>query len=147
MAQSGLATVLADQVELNDDPIEPSWVLSGAPHARSAQWTQSLDATATSHVWDCTAGRFRWYFPVDETVHIIDGSVTVAVDGHDTVTLNPGDAALFHAGTWAVWDVPEYVRKHAVLRTHIPRPMALGARAYHKIRRTLGRQETAGGLG
>ena len=147
MAATGLATVIADRIELGDDPIDPSWILSGDPRARSAMWTRSLDATTSSHVWDCTAGRFRWYFPVDETVHVIDGSVTVAVDGQEPVTLGAGDAALFHAGTWAVWEVPEYVRKHAVLRTHLPKPVALALRAYTKLRGKLRREGTGGGLG
>lgn len=146
MAPAGLATVIGDRIELDDDPIEPSWVLSGQPKARSAMWTQSLDATTSSHVWDCTAGRFRWYFPVDETVHVIDGSVTVSVDGQQPVTLGIGDAALFRAGTWAVWEVPDYVRKHAVLRTHVPKPLAIGVRAYHKLRGTLRRERNSGGF-
>lgn len=146
MVPTGFATVTGSRVELADDPIEPSWVLSGDPKARSALWARSLDATTSSHVWECTAGRFRWYFPVDETALIIEGSVTVALGDQEPFTLGAGDAALFPAGTWTVWDVPDYVRKHAILRSPLPQPAALALRSYNKLRQKLGRDRSVGGM-
>lgn len=136
-AASGFAVVGAD-VDLVDDPIRPEWVLAGHPRARIHSWAVSPDAIASTHVWDCTAGRFRWYFEADETISIIDGSVTIGADGVEPVRLTVGDAAYFRAGTWTVWDVETYVRKHAVLRVPVPSSMAYVVRGFgartHRLR-------------
>lgn len=76
-------------------------------------------------VWSCTAGTFRWQFTCDELVHIIEGSVQVTMPSGEQVTLGPNDSALFPAGEWTTWHVPEYVRKHAILRSPLPRPVRL----------------------
>lgn len=130
-----VALRLAD-VELRDDPIRPEWILDGEPRARSTVWVTSTDTTTSSFVWDCTAGRFRWHFTEDETLHVIEGSVTVRVDGQEPVTLGAGDAALFRAGTWAEWRVDDYVRKHAVLRLPAPRPAVWLSLAARRLRRS-----------
>ncbi|TQC44223.1 hypothetical protein EEB14_38715 [Rhodococcus sp. WS4] len=39
------------------------------------------------------------------------------------LTFRVGDAALFPAHTWEQWHIPRYVRKHAILRPHTPRPI------------------------
>ena len=115
MTLSAIEAVSLDHVLLEDDPINRDWIIFGTPVARSAQWSASKDGTTTTHVWDCTKGRFRWYFHADEIVHIIEGSVTVQADGIAERTLSVGDAALFRAGSWSEWEVEEYVRKHAIL--------------------------------
>lgn len=122
------------ETALRDDPIRPEWVLDGEPRARSAAWVTSADTTSSSFVWDCTAGRFRWFFAEDETVHVIDGSVAIEVEGRAPVVLGVGDAALFRAGTWAVWTVDDYVRKHAVLRMPSPRPAVWLSLAVRRLR-------------
>lgn len=104
-----------DAVALADDPIRPAWILDGTPVTRSGQWSASGDGNVTFHIWDCTAGRFRWHFHADEIVYILEGSVTVTTDDGHTITLSPGDAATFPAGSSNVWTVPTYVRKYAVL--------------------------------
>ncbi len=81
MTLSAIEAVSLDHVLLEDDPINRDWIIFGTPVARSAQWSASKDGTTTTHVWDCTKGRFRWYFHADEIVHIIEGSVTVQADG------------------------------------------------------------------
>ena len=121
--------------ELEDDPIRPEDVVSGTPHARALTWAVSADGTTSHWLWDCSAGAFRWWFGFDETVIIIEGSVTVQVDGEQPIVLGVGDAAYFPAGRWSTWTVDEYVRKHAVLRNPVPRAMSfvsrvLGQRKY-----------------
>ncbi|MGA9872622.1 MAG: cupin domain-containing protein [Rhodococcus sp. (in: high G+C Gram-positive bacteria)] len=125
MTARSIEAVRLSEIVLQPSPIEPTWILEGRPEARMAEWSRSLDSTTTTNVWDCTAGRFRWYFAVDEIVHIMDGSVTVSSDDHPTHTLEAGDAALFRAGTWSEWHVAHYVRKHAILRQQLSAPMTL----------------------
>ncbi len=103
-----------------------------------SEWATSADGSATHWTWDCTAGRFRWYFDLDETMVVVDGGVVLQVGEEPPVTLGTGDAAFFRAGTWVTWTVPEYVRKHAVLRVPVPRPMAYAVRGFgrrtHRLR-------------
>jgi uncharacterized cupin superfamily protein len=120
-----------------DDPIDPAWVIQGNPRARLRVWATSPDGMTSNWVWDCTAGRFRWYHDVDETIFIVDGSATIGVDGGRPMTLALGDSAYLPAGTWSEWTVADYVRKHAVVRVPVPPSMAyvvkgFGARLHRR---------------
>ena len=64
-------------VELSPSPITPQWIIEGKPNARNKILSQSEDQTACTIVWDCTGGKFNWYYDFDETVHFIEGSVTI----------------------------------------------------------------------
>ncbi len=122
-------------LDLDPAPIRPEWIIAGNPVARCRHWSDSSDGTTSAMVWDCTAGTFRWYFGGDEIVHIIEGEVMVAGEGVAARTLKPGDAALFRAGTWATWHVPNYVRKHAICRDSLPAIVTLPLRAFRKAGR------------
>lgn len=124
MATQTNASMINATADLVDDPINPDWILTGEPHARARTWAESADGAACSWLWDCTAGSFRWWFAMDETVHIIEGSVTVQVDGEEPILLGVGDAAYFPAGRWSTWTIDDYVRKHAVLRVPVPAALA-----------------------
>ncbi|MDR5816338.1 MULTISPECIES: cupin domain-containing protein [unclassified Caballeronia] len=127
--------VRLDDVLLKPDPIDPAWIIEGHPVARSGQWSRSRDTTTSSWVWDCTAGRFRWYFDADETIYVIEGEVIVTSEGQAPRSLRAGDAALFYAGTCSEWYVPKYVRKHAILRPHISKPVLLALKMSRRLRR------------
>jgi uncharacterized cupin superfamily protein len=124
----GTPTRVHGLADLTDDPIAPEDIICGEPRARSHTWAVSADQTTTHWLWDCTAGSFRWWFGFDETVSIVEGSVHVHVEGEEPITLHTGDAAYFPAGRWSIWTVDDYVRKHAVLRVPVPRPMAFSAK-------------------
>lgn len=144
MTEQSIEAVRLSEVLLQPSPINPEWILDGTPQARVAEWSRSVDGTTTTNVWDCTAGRFRWYFAMDEIVHIMDGSVTVSSDDHPARTLVAGDAALFRAGTWSEWNVDDYVRKHAILRRNLPPSLLLALKFGGNVRAALRR---AKGLG
>jgi uncharacterized protein len=135
MAAPAFESVRLDEVLLRPDPIDPSWILEGNPMARSGQWSQSRDTTTSSWVWDCTAGRFNWYFDADETIYVIEGEVIIKSEGQEPRSLRAGDAALFYAGTRAEWTVPRYVRKHAILRPHISKPVLFALKVSRRLRR------------
>jgi uncharacterized cupin superfamily protein len=129
------------EAELEDHPINPHWVLEGQPHARISEWGESADGTTSHWTWDCTAGRFRWYYDVDETIVIVAGSVSLRVDEEAPVLLGVGDAAYFPAGHWVTWHVESYVRKHAVVRVPVPRPMRYAVNGFgrrmHRLREAM----------
>ena len=134
MSASPIVVSPIDEAALAPAPITPGWIVAGAPVARAAELSRSADGTAVSLVWDCTAGTFDWHFGVDETVHILDGEVEVSCAGMAARRLEPGDVALFRAGTTARWHVPLYVRKLAFCRHTLPQPMGFALRAFNRLK-------------
>lgn len=65
------------EVTLGVAAINPGWVLEGNPEARNKFLLGSADGTAPTWLWDCTAGRFNWFYDVDETVYLIEGCVII----------------------------------------------------------------------
>jgi uncharacterized protein len=127
--------VIADPatVALDPAPIKPGWIVEGAPQARARELARSADGTAVVVAWSCTAGRFHWHYGVDETLHVISGEVFIT--NHDGVErrLGPGDMAFFPAGSRSLWRVPCAVRKLAVCRHAMPRPLGFALRAWKKL--------------
>jgi uncharacterized cupin superfamily protein len=119
---------------LEPQPINPSWILSGTPQARSSPHSSGADGGSSTNVWDCSAGSFHWHFGWDETVLILDGGVTVTSPTGEVTALKSGDVAYFPAGTVWTWEVASYVRKLAFHR----RPSSRIDRTVQRVRRTLG---------
>lgn len=130
--------VSSQDVQLSSAPIRADWVLEGQPTARNTVLARSADRTAMTMLWDCTAGAFRWVYDQDETIHIIEGGVSLTLDDGRVEVLGPGDVVFFPAGTAATWRVDAYVRKLAVFRESVPQPMALLVRLRSKMRERLG---------
>ncbi len=119
-------------------PIAPDWIRSGDPVTRSAPLSRSADGAASTWLWDCTAGSFRWEFGAcDETVLILEGEVRVTGQDGVTVVLREGDTALFPAGTTAVWEVDAYVKKIAFCRRPFPHRLVAAARAGKRLLRRI----------
>lgn len=109
-----------DDIVMKPAPIEPSWILNGQPTARSGSHSENIDGRASTNVWDCTAGSFRWHFVWEETVMILEGEVHVTNDAGQKHVLNAGSIGYFPGGTWWTWEVPVYVRKIAFCRALSP---------------------------
>ncbi|MCJ8508023.1 cupin domain-containing protein [Rhizobium lemnae] len=119
--------------DMVSSPIEPSWILSGNPQARVAYQSIAADKCASTAMWDCTAGSFRWFFAEDETVVILEGEVFItAADGTQKL-LRAGDVGYFTAGTWATWRIDHYVRKIAFMRQPLGLPMSF----FYRMRRRI----------
>lgn len=91
-----------------------------------------------SVIWDCSAGRFNWFYTLDETVYVIEGSVILkGADGMQR-RVSAGDTVHFPAGSHAEWTVEKYIRKVAFCSN--PRPLwrrALG-RGWRMAKRLAG---------
>ncbi|SEB14277.1 MULTISPECIES: cupin domain-containing protein [unclassified Mycobacterium] len=122
--------------DLTDSPIDPSWVVDGHPRARSRRWHTSSDSAVEFYIWDCSAGTFDWTFYSEEAVHIVAGEVRIG-DPQTGIWLRPGDSAVFAAGTTHRWHVPDYVRKHATLRTPLPTALIRVGRFATRVGRRL----------
>jgi len=101
-------------------PIAADWILEGQPIARIELLSSSADGTASTYFWDCTAGRFNWFYSFDETLHILEGSVELKDRTGTFHRVVAGDTIFFPAGSQAEWTVERYIRKVAFCRTPLP---------------------------
>jgi uncharacterized cupin superfamily protein len=123
---------------LSLSPIYAAWILEGNPIARNKLLSCSADGMASTFIWDCTAGRFNWYYELDETVYVLEGSVVIKDPMGACRRLSVGDTILFPAGTHAEWNVESYVRKIAFCRVPMPRKILLAKRLFRAVRRLVG---------
>ena len=124
-------------VELKPAPINPDWVLEGSPTARNAELSRSRDGTACTLIWDCTPGKFVWHYHMDETIHILEGSIVLDDGNAAPRRLGPGDVVFFPAGAVVRWHVEAHVRKLAFFRRVMPKPVELVTRALWAVKRLL----------
>jgi uncharacterized cupin superfamily protein len=129
------------QVNLNPSPIYCDWILEGNPVARNKLLSSSADGTASTLIWDCTAGRFNWFYDVDETVYVIEGGVVVTDIAGTARRLSVGDTIFFPAGSRAEWHVEDYIRKIAFCRAPLPRPLVFARRGFRLLKRLMGSGE------
>jgi uncharacterized cupin superfamily protein len=141
--QAPLVSGAPDELPMEPAPIEPSWIIAGEPVARVALHSRSSDEAASTALWDCTAGEFRWFFDWDETVVILEGEVHVTAQDGSQRTLRQGDIAYFAGKTWATWRIDSYVRKIAFCRKRFPAPVALAYQLRNMLR---GEKGSPGGL-
>jgi hypothetical protein len=116
-------------------PIRGEWIIEGNPVARLELLSSSADGTASTYYWDCTAGRFNWYYSFDETLHILEGSVTLKEPSGRSRHVVAGDVVFFPAGSSAEWTVERYIRKLAFCRTPLPGYFLLFRNAGRSLKR------------
>jgi uncharacterized cupin superfamily protein len=138
-------------VNLTPRPIEPSWVVEGSPDARSSVLLKSADGMASTIVWECSEGKFDWYYDFDETILILEGSIVLESDTMRPTRYGPGDIIFFKDGAHARWHVEGRVRKLAFCRKTQPVLLGFALRVFSKIKRTLlptmGKRQPAGLMG
>ncbi len=80
-------------------------VLEGRPNARVHWVRPEGNGSQVAGVFRCDPSVFRYAWGADETIHVVDGSVRIEVDGGDSFELGPGGIASFSAGDSGVWNV------------------------------------------
>jgi len=125
-------------VELQPEPIPPEWILSGTPVARSNKLATSHDWMSTIVVWDCTAGTFQWHYGQDEVILVISGEAFLLGAKGTERRFGPGDLGFFPAGSVATWRVDNHIRKVAVLRENMWRPVGFCLKVFKKLLRMAG---------
>jgi uncharacterized protein len=114
-------------------PIPPDWIIAGRPEARNKTLAITQDRTSSIMAWECTAGRFEWHFDKDETLIVISGEIFVTMESGEEKRLGLGDVGFFPGGCSCTARIDDHVRKIAVLRTDLPLPLSIGARAWHRL--------------
>src|SRR6202020_3124140 len=113
MAVESLITVGTCSAKFAPNPIQAGWILDGSPVARADLLSSSADGTASTYFWDCTAGRFNWFYSFDETFHILEGEVTLKDPAGNSRRVTVGDTVFFPVGPSAEWTVDKYAQKLA----------------------------------
>ena len=132
--------------DLTSRPIEPSWIIEGNPVAKSSILSTSADGLASTMVWQCSEGKFNWYYDFDETILILEGSIVVESDTMSPTRYGPGDVIFFRDGAHAKWHVEGHVKKLAFCRKTTPAMLGLALRVFSKLKRTVmpsGKRQTA----
>jgi len=124
-------------MNLTPRPIEPSWIIEGNPLAQASDLSTSADGMASTIVWQCSEGKFNWYYDFDETILILEGSIVLESDAMGPTRYGPGDVIFFKNGAHAKWHVEGHVRKLAFCRKTQPFLLSFALRAINKIKRTL----------
>ncbi len=130
-----ILSINPDLVNLQPDPIPAEWVLEGTPQARVAKVITSRDWASTVVVWDCTPGSFRWHYTKDETAFFLGGQAFMVDEENQEHRFGAGDIAFIAAGTSCTWRVTEQIRKVAVVRETIWRPLGFVLKVSKKLLR------------
>jgi uncharacterized cupin superfamily protein len=128
-------------------PIRAGWILEGEPVARIELLSSSADGTASTYYWDCTAGRFNWFYSFDETFHILEGEVTLKYPSGKTHRVAAGDTVFFPIGSTAEWTVDKYVRKLAFCRAPVPGYLTYARGIVRRLKRLRGGPDQESGSG
>ena len=107
--------------------------MEGHPVTREKLLAGSTDGLASTYVWDCTAGRFDWYYEVDEVAYVLEGFVVLEDAAGERRTLGTGDTFFFPAGSRYCWSVPDYVRTIAFLHAPLSRDIRLLKRVHDAL--------------
>jgi uncharacterized protein len=134
--------------KMSPSPIESSWIIEGNPVAQLSFLSRSVDSRAWTVVWQCSAGKFHWYYDIDETILILDGAIVIEADGMSPTRYEAGDVIFFKEGAHAIWHVEDHVRKLAFCRKTNPVLLNFAVRVLAKIKRVLlpGQQSKAASL-
>jgi uncharacterized cupin superfamily protein len=124
-------------VKLGPAPIEPSWIIDGHPVAQCCVLSRSDDGLASTILWECSEGRFNWYYDFDETIMILEGSIVLQSDTMPATRYGAGDVIFFRDGAHARWHVEGRVRKLAFCRKAQPAWLGFAVRVFLKLRKII----------
>lgn len=134
MAKS-IVVIPAGTSSLQPAPIPSAWVLKGTPETMNKELARSADRTAIVYDWSCTAGEFIWHYAEDEILVVVSGETFVTDEHGAEHRLGPGDMAFFPAGSSSNWRVTGHVRKFAMVRSTVPRPLVFLLRVFRRLKR------------
>ena len=92
-------------------------VLAGDPAAGVAwlRTTAAGDGVLYAGMFTVAPSTFRYAFSGDESFHVLEGDVEIALDGGPSVRLRAGDIASFPKGAQSTWTVVAPLKKFFVI--------------------------------
>jgi mannose-6-phosphate isomerase-like protein (cupin superfamily) len=85
-------------------------------------------------IWECSEGKFNWFYDRDETLYVFEGSVVLDEGLPTERHVGAGDLVFFPAGSRAHWHITKPVRKLAFVRRAMPGPLATGINVLRKLK-------------
>jgi len=73
------------------------------------------DGVLYAGLWKHGPADFLYVFPGDETFHVLEGEVTIDVEGGESVALRPGDIASYSKGQSSTWHITQPFKKFFVI--------------------------------
>jgi uncharacterized cupin superfamily protein len=114
------------------EAIDPATLVAGTPVQRGHIYHELPERGYMAGVWDCTAMTSKVEpYEMNEFMLLLEGSVTIAVEDGDEVTIHAGESFVIPQGLRCSWKQTGSVRKYFVIfedkggRTHAD-PAALG---------------------
>jgi uncharacterized cupin superfamily protein len=99
------------------EPFPIDGVIEGNPDGR-VHWLRqqsSGDGVLYTGIFTGQRSKFPYTFSGDETFHVIEGRLTIEVEGIGSVDLEPGDIVSFPKGANSTWTVHEPFKKFFVI--------------------------------
>ncbi|MFJ6567202.1 cupin domain-containing protein [Streptomyces sp. NPDC091292] len=106
---SSFAVHIPDVV-LDPEPLDPAQIVSGTPVVSGKVLWESPDGKQSRGIWQITPGVVT-DTEANELFVVVSGRATIEVEGGDTLTVGPGDAAVLREGDRTTWTVHETLRK------------------------------------
>lgn len=97
------------------EAIDPTTLVSGTPVQRGHIYHERPEQGYTAGVWDCTAMTTKIKpFGANEFIQLLEGSVTIAVEDGEEVTMHAGETFVIPQGLRCSWKQSGSVRKYFV---------------------------------
>lgn len=125
-------------VALDAEPINPDWIVSGTPTARSKKLLTSRDWTADVVVWECTPGVFHWRYIRDETIYVLAGEAFISTGTDQEYRFAAGDLGYFPNGLVCNWRITKTFRKFVTSKETMLAPLGLSVKVCKKLMRKSG---------
>lgn len=99
------------------EPFPIEGVIEGEPDGKVHWLRQDSggEGMLLTGVFTGQPSRFPYVFGGDETFHVLEGRVTITVEGGESVEVSSGDIVSFAKGTVAEWHIHEPAKKFFVI--------------------------------
>ena len=109
--------IRAADVELEQEDLDPSQIVAGAPQTSGAVLWESEDGRILRGVWRCTAGTVT-DVEQDELFVVIEGRATIDVEAGPTFDVASGSVCVLERGARTTWTVHESLLKAYQITVH-----------------------------
>ncbi len=130
--------------KLSPCPINADWILEGTPTASLAVLSNSSDRLSCAVIWECTAGKFNWFYDFDETIHFLEGSCVIDDGKNGPRSFGPGDVIFIPKGAAAHWTIETRVRKLAYCQKVMPGKVQSAMQLMRAVKRLLSGSKAQG---